>query len=170
VLDDPRYVDLQGRLVDLAVTPPFTGPVDDPALEQLPVIVRALLQRFRSRMSDAVKPGASTEQAHAARIAGKRLRYAIEATIPVYGRNARRYVEALVVLMDELGTHHDAVVALESLRMRAVAEGTTPADAFALGVLAASEREAIDRQTVRVRKAWTKQRDRLKLARLTDGE
>jgi CHAD domain-containing protein len=169
VLDDPRYVDLQGRLVDLAVTPPFTGPADDPALKQLPVILRPMLQKFRSRMSDAVKPGAPAEQAHSARIAGKRLRYAAEATIPLYGKSARRYVEALVVLMEELGTHHDAVVALESLRMRALAEGTTPADAFALGVLAASEREAIDRQTVRVRKAWAKQRDRLKLARLTDG-
>jgi CHAD domain-containing protein len=97
-----------------------------------------------SKLARALPDDPADEQLHALRIAGKRARYAAE----LAGR--QKVVKRAKLLQDVLGTHQDAVVAVQ--RLRKLAAGAPVAQAFAAGRLV--EREHARRADARA--AWPK--------------
>jgi inorganic triphosphatase YgiF len=95
-----------------------------------------LRQRHRKLKKRGVQLAAATpEERHAARIAGKKLRYAAEFFAPLFGRKkTRRYTAALSGLQDSLGALNDAAVT-ERLLGEIAAAGKSPPDATALALV-----------------------------------
>src|SRR5690606_23759346 len=110
-LDDPRYETL---LADLEALAGGEAEEDPLALRQAPALLRRQWRRFE-RLAAKVGPRSPDEDYHATRVAGKRLRYAVEFLAPLYGKRARRMREALTTVQDRLGAHQDAAVAIEQL-------------------------------------------------------
>ena len=129
-----RYETLRTRLVAAAEHPRCTTWANLRAVDMLPPIVRRRDHKLR-RAVEALGEHPADEALHAVRIRAKRARYAAEATIPVFGKDARRYGKAMAKIQDVLGEHQDAVVARAWLTKTA---GECPPDeAFAAGMLAA---------------------------------
>ena len=81
------------------------------------------------------------EALHAVRMRAKQCRYAAEACEPAFGKPARRLATRDgPKVQDVLGEHHDAVVAAAWLAK--TAHECSPAEAYAIGMLAQVEREA----------------------------
>ncbi len=74
------------------------------------------------------------------RVRAKQCRYAADATEPVFGKRSRRLSHAAAAVQNVLGEHHDAVVAGEWLAK--TAHECSPAEAYAVGMLAQIEHEA----------------------------
>jgi CHAD domain-containing protein len=93
-------------------------PAADPAA---PVLVRDVLparlwEHYGAvRAYTALLPGAAVPTLHALRIAGKRLRYALEFFAEALGPNIQEAIAAVVDLQDHLGELHDADVTLAQL-------------------------------------------------------
>ncbi|MCU1677952.1 MAG: hypothetical protein JWM93_2710 [Frankiales bacterium] len=169
VLDTDRYAALVRQLALVATVPPFTGGASALATKALPGLLRPAVRTFRSRMTKAVEERTVAEGYHRARIAVKRLRYAVEVTAPVYGGAARRYLQTVSKLQEELGDYHDTTVALAALSARREAPGVSAADAFIVGALHAGQVQALRDQERTMGTKWSKQSDRLQLSGLTDG-
>jgi CHAD domain-containing protein len=130
-----RYLRLLDGLKALTDVPPLTADADRK-------LKKAMTKRVRhdwSRLADRIEADEDNRDLHAARRAGKRVRYAIEPLVPAYGKVARRLVKKLKKLQDALGEHHDAVTAQDRLRDLA---DKHPEQAFALGELRVHEEEA----------------------------
>ena len=117
----PRYFALVDSLRALAEEPPWSARAGKPARKQLRT---ALLEDFRRLERATEKARRSTDvherasRLHDVRKAAKRIRYSVEAVVPVFGADARRLAGTLAELQDVLGEHHDTVVArLELLRL-----------------------------------------------------
>ena len=67
------------------------------------------------------------ERLHAARKAAKRVRYAAEALLPVYGKDARRFAKRIEDVQEVLGEHQDSVVIQPLLRELGPRPRSTPA-------------------------------------------
>lgn len=110
----PRYFALVDSLRALAEAPPWSARAEKPARKHLRT---ALLKDFRrleratekARRSSDVHERAS--RLHDVRKAAKRIRYSVEAVVPVFGADARRLAGTLAELQDVLGEHHDTVLA-----------------------------------------------------------
>jgi len=87
---------------------------------------------------------------HSARIRAKRMRYAVEAVAPVFGKRAAAFANAAADLQDVLGEHQDSVVARAWLREAA----SSGADPFAAGQLVALEAQAAGEARERWPAAW----------------
>ena len=92
------------------------------------------------------------EALHAVRVRAKRCRYAAEACVPVFGKRARRLARAMANVQNVLGEHHDAVVA--SAWLAKTAHECTPAEAYAIGMLAQIERDAARTARAEFPAAW----------------
>jgi triphosphatase len=130
VLDSRRYADARRALDRLSrrAPGPRTAAAHRLAREAAPRLLQRRYERVR-RLGDAVTSSTSDVQLHALRIAGKRLRYALEFHEEVYGQAVVVVVPALVALQDLLGEHQDAVVAqqlLRGLRKARAASGSPP--------------------------------------------
>jgi CHAD domain-containing protein len=117
----PRYFALVDSLRALAEEPPWSARAGKPARKQLRT---ALLEDFRrlERATEKARRGTDVHERasrlHDVRKAAKRIRYSVEAAVPVFGADARRLAGTLADLQDVLGEHHDTVVArLELLRL-----------------------------------------------------
>ncbi|WP_426574510.1 CHAD domain-containing protein [Aquihabitans sp. McL0605] len=130
-LGSPRYGALVHDLVHLLETPPAVDQKQERrARKRLDRQVRRRWHELEALMG-ALGDDHDDADLHQARIAAKRCRAAVEAVIPLVGRDARRLARALAKLQDVLGAVHDASVTEAWLRqVRA-----TPA-AFAAGELA----------------------------------
>jgi CHAD domain-containing protein len=85
------------------------------------------------------------------RIRAKRARYAADVAVPVVGKVAERFADALADLQDELGEHHDSIVAEEWLRAAVAASGgATKAQSLVAGELIAAQRQ----EAAARREAW----------------
>ncbi len=77
-------------------------------------------KKVNKRLAAAVAARQASEDGdelfHRARKAGKRHRYAVEATIPLWGSKAEKIVAARKDLQDVLGHHQDRIVQAEFLR------------------------------------------------------
>lgn len=120
-MTSPRYFALIDSLRALAEAPPWSARAGKPARKQLRA---ALLEDFRrlERATRKARRGADVHERasrlHDVRKAAKRIRYSVEAAVPVFGADARRLTETLADLQEVLGEHHDAVVArLQILRL-----------------------------------------------------
>jgi len=130
-----RYADLLAASARWRDDPPFTAAAGRPA-RTLREGVRRAERKLGKRLSSAVEPRGTDEQLHGARKAGKRARYAVEATDGELGKAVRRAKE----LQDLLGEFHDAVVAAATLRRLAADAWARGEDGFTYGILLADER------------------------------
>ena len=71
------------------------------------------------------------------RIRAKRCRYAAEASVPAFGKPARRFAAAMADVQEMLGEHHDAVVS--GAWLAKTAQECSSGEAYALGRLAQIE-------------------------------
>lgn len=101
---------------------------NQPAAENVVVLedhARAWLERRAAKLAKHDPREAEPAARHAARIAGKKLRYASELFAPLFrAKRAAAYIERLADLQDVLGALNDAVV---SERLLATAAATGPA-------------------------------------------
>jgi len=163
----PRYSALRAGLDELATDPPLTTRAHEWAGDVLPPLVRHEWRRATRRALAVAGTGDAEERAallHEVRKASKRLRYAAEPLVELYGDDARRFVKAVKRVQSTLGIHHDSVVARAYLLAqadRAAAEGE---DTFTYGVLYVREQAAARRAEAQFRRRW-EQASRRKLRR-----
>lgn len=108
-----------------------------PVLEAGPEVVRHRYRKVR-KAGDVITVDSPGDEYHELRKRGKRLRYALEFLLPVYGKPAAELVKALKSLQDVLGDHQDAVVATAQLRELALPAkrrggGVSTRTAFVMG-------------------------------------
>ena len=159
LLED-RYFALMDALQSLALAPPWTRSAGRPVRKVLRRRVRHDWKRLVDRVDrlDAANEDEAGRQdrdhaLHEVRKAAKRVRYAVEPLVKLYGTPAEELVSALKRVQSVLGEHHDiqAVRAgLLALDEAAAATGST----FALGVLYAREGHRADRLEQRFARRW----------------
>jgi CHAD domain-containing protein len=132
-LASTRYSTLRARLLIAAEHARATTWAQLRATDALPRVVRKPWKKLRDEVED-LGDNPSDEALHRVRIRAKRARYAAEATIPVFGKPARRFGRALAEIQDVLGDHQDAVVARAWLAKSG--SECSPTEAFAAGMLA----------------------------------
>ncbi len=155
-LTSERYVALLDALVAAAGNPMFAadpqGLSDAPARSIVVDVAREPWLRLR-HAAKALTPESPDVAFHAVRIKAKRARYAAETVVPVYGRDARRFAEALADLQSVLGDHQDTAVAEAWLRDAAKA---VPSARVVIGELIAIERLERMRLRSRFTSVWKK--------------
>jgi CHAD domain-containing protein len=158
-MDSSRYFTLLDNLDQLIASPPWTERAAEPAHDVLPARVRhdwRRLRRLVDEADDATEPGQREERLHEVRKAAKRVRYAAETLVPVYGKPASRLVKATKKVQSVLGDHHDSVVAQPLLRQLGVQAHLDGENGFTYGRLHALE-QARAAETERLyTKAWRK--------------
>jgi CHAD domain-containing protein len=152
-LETPRYKTLRDHLVASAQHPRCTPGANVRAVDALPAVVRRPWKKLR-RAVDALGTDASDDALHATRIRAKRVRYAAEATVPVFGKRARRFAVALAKVQEVLGDHHDAVVARAWIAK--AARESPGIEAYAAGMIAEMETGAADAARDAFGAAWSK--------------
>lgn len=147
-LDSPRWARLSAAMVALAQRGPLKR-IDAarvPALVALPSLLEHRHRQALRAAKVARRSGAAADY-HQLRIRCKRLRYAAECTVDLYGADAKRFIKELARLQDHLGTGQDAEVAASKLVAMALpssrrAPSLPPSVVFAMGGLAEHYREA----------------------------
>jgi CHAD domain-containing protein len=138
-LDGERYARLRTALDELLRRPPLTKRAGRPARKELPAQVARAARRLDRAVMVAVDPAApATERdvaVHAARKAGKRLRYATEVARPAVGKEAQRFAKALKGFQSALGEHQDTVVARGALRELGAMAHSGGENGFSFGLL-----------------------------------
>jgi len=108
---------------------------EGPTLEQL---ARKEFKRLRKRLRHLAEEPSDAEL-HAARIAGKRARYATELASETMKRDTTKFLRSVRRFQDVLGEHQDACIAETELFRLAAATRSTDA-AFAVGIVVERER------------------------------
>jgi len=134
-LHSERYVHLTEAL--RALTEVAVQTEGQPSVEQdAPQRLKRAHRKLRKR-ADGLSVSSPAQAFHRARIGAKRLRYAAEFFEPIYGKPARRLIEAATAVQDLLGDHQDSIVHTQRIH-DAVAERAadwSPAANLALGQL-----------------------------------
>ena len=138
-LRQDRYTQLRADLATAAAQPAYNSAALGPAADALAPIVQGRWKKVR-RAVRKLGDNPSDEALHSTRVRAKQCRYAAEACEPAFGKPARRLARAMAKVQDVLGEHHDAVVATAWLAK--TAHECSPAEAYAIGMLAQIEREA----------------------------
>jgi CHAD domain-containing protein len=120
-LDSDRYAALLRELDAFVQVPPYAEAAALPAAEQLPRLLERDLKRLRRRAdaaAAAVEAGAAERDPalHETRKAAKRVRYAAESAVPVFGKRAKSLAKRAEQVQEVLGEHQDTVVARTTLR------------------------------------------------------
>ena len=116
-MDSERYRKLVALIHAWRSDPPFTDAAAAPAREVSRYVKRAE-KKVTKRLAAAVAAREAADDGdedgdelfHRARKAGKRHRYAVEATVPLWGSRAEKVVAARKDLQDVLGHHQDRIV------------------------------------------------------------
>lgn len=151
-LGSPRYLALLERLIAAAATPPTTAEAEGDAREVLPALVRRPWRRLRK--AARLDPQGPDEVWHAARIRGKRARYAADAVAPVLGGGAAAMAKALGRVQTLLGDHQDAAVAGHTWLEAAEADPEDQVLAITVGRLYERERAAVRAARERFPAVW----------------
>jgi len=151
MLNQPRYAQLRAQLRSAAKCPLFTDAARKPAAAVLASVVRGRWKKVRAAVR-LLGDNPPDEALHAVRVRAKRCRYAAEACAPVFGKRSRRLARAMADVQDVLGEHHDAVVA--SAWLAKTAHECTPAEAYAIGMLAQIEHEAANAARAEFPAVW----------------
>ncbi|MEY2443680.1 MAG: hypothetical protein QOE00_260 [Ilumatobacteraceae bacterium] len=155
-LASDRYVSLLDALVEAARQPRFiaepAGLGDRPARSVVVKLVRKTWRRLRRtvKVLTAESPDAAF---HAVRISSKRARYAAEAVAPLFGRDSRRFADAMAEVQSVLGDHQDTAVAEQWLRDAAK---DVPSARLVIGELVAIERLERLRLRKKFKSVWKK--------------
>ncbi len=152
-----RYLELLERLVEASHSPMLLPEADQPARGMLPGLVRRPWRKLRRDARRLRRDGATDVELHRLRIRAKRARYAAEAGAPVLGKRATAFAKAVAGVQEVLGTHHDAVVAAERLRVQATGGGE---EAFVAGQLWGVEQERAASARADWPAAWKRARTR----------
>jgi CHAD domain-containing protein len=132
-LDDARTATLVAELQRRASDPPTTLAALGRAERRLRPLVRRPWRKL-ARTVDSLGDEPTATELHEVRLMAKRARYAAEAVVPVFGRDASRFAASVKQVQDVLGDLNDANVAIDWL------ERTAPhldaANAFVAGRLA----------------------------------
>jgi CHAD domain-containing protein len=139
MLTQARYGFVRDKLAAAVSAPAFNDDAFDRASTALVPVVRGRWKRVR-RAAEQLGDNPADEALHRVRVRAKQCRYAAEACEPVFGKPARRLARSMARVQDGLGEHQDAIVALDWLSK--TAHECSPAEAFAIGMLAQVEREA----------------------------
>jgi CHAD domain-containing protein len=119
---------------------------------------RVLRKEMRRLMTDGRLAMAelTPESLHALRISAKRVRYLVEFFKKLTDQSGKRLTKALVELQDTLGMHHDAAVAIESIRGQLDTLGVSGNRAQAAGLrrFAAAQQRLADRYRRRAQAQW----------------
>lgn len=145
----PRYLELVAELRVALSEPQFRPCAARPASELVPKLVTQGWKNLRREVK-ALGDAPADAALHAVRVRAKRCRYAAEAQTPFGGKHARRFVNKLGDLQDELGRIQDVVLELAWLGPYAQDPRTADA-ANAIGALAVADAAAAKR---RWRRAW----------------
>lgn len=147
-MSSERYFRLLESLDLLAASPPLTSEASRTARELVPRLLRRDLRRLR-RAVDAVREAEDVQARdlalHEARKKAKRVRYAAETAIPVFGARAKSLVKAAKRIQDSLGVHQDTVVARQRLREFGVQAHLSEENGFTFGILYALEEQEGER-------------------------
>ncbi len=138
MLRSERYLTLIADL-QVVVAGPLRGPAAQPARIAVPQLIGRADRRLTRKVAAALATPSGHErdiQLHSARKQAKRLRYAAETAVPLFGSDAVELARLAEQIQELLGTHQDATVAQGLLR----GWGTAAADAgkptaFTLGLL-----------------------------------
>ncbi len=151
-MNSARYGELLDRLMAAAAAPVAAPEADlsQPAEAALPGLVGRPWRRLRKAVRALPETPADAEL-HAVRILAKHTRYAAEAAVPVIGKRAGAFAQAVAGVQTVLGDHQDACVTEDWLR-NTVVSAADPVEAMLVGQLIGLQRaEAHDR-----RAAWPK--------------
>jgi CHAD domain-containing protein len=155
MMREPRYTALV-EAIELATTHPQLAPnARRAARAELRAPVRDRWRKLR-RAVDGLGEQPRDEALHEVRIRAKRVRYAAEAVTPVFGKPSRRFAARAAVVQEVLGDQHDAVVAAAWIAK--TAEECTPAEAYALGMLAELQRVHAHEGRAAFRAVWKRAR------------
>jgi CHAD domain-containing protein len=157
MLDGPHYEQLRAKVAAAAASPAYTKAAAQPAAKALKKVVRKRAKQIRRAVDDLGRHPPD-EALHAIRVRAKKARYAAEACAPAFGKPARRFARAMANVQNILGEHHDAVVAVEWLTK--TAHECSPAEAYAIGMLAQIEREAAATARAAFPAAWRRANSR----------
>ncbi len=107
---------VQKNLQDLnsQLTAPGAAASAATALQESPRLIRRRFRKLRKR-ADLLGVNSSTEEYHQVRGQVKKLRYALDAVAPLYGKPAVGMVRALRRWQENLGSQQDAAVAMQRL-------------------------------------------------------
>jgi CHAD domain-containing protein len=128
-LADDRYIALLDTIETTSRELPLLG---EPP--QLQALAAKDLRRLEKRLG-GLDDESTDEELHAARIKGKRARYAAELVAPARGKRTQVLIDRLKELQDVLGDHNDGVIAQRRLRELA-AKTRAPRAAFTAGRIA----------------------------------
>ncbi|MDQ2710226.1 MAG: CHAD domain-containing protein, partial [Actinomycetota bacterium] len=144
-LDSPRYFGLLDALDAFVADLPATPEADRAARKSVPRLLRRDTRRLR-RAAKAVAKASDAEtrdrNLHEVRKKAKRLRYAAESAVPLFGHRAKKLARRAKRVQEVLGAHQDSVVAREKLKeldAQAEQEGES---GFTYGRLYALEEQA----------------------------
>ena len=153
MLGESRYAKLRHSLDLASSRPQVNDRAREDARAALAPVVRERWKKLR-RAVDELGEHPPDEALHAVRILAKRCRYAAEAAVPAFGKSASRFADGIATVQDVLGEHQDAVVAIAWLTK--TAHECTPAEAYAVGMLAQVERDAATVARDAFPKTWRK--------------
>lgn len=146
-----RYDALFRQIMQWRSSIPLTKRARKPAKASA-TYVRGAERKVRSRLARA---NGEVEALHAARKAGKRLRYAAELSAPALGRSADKTVKTFTKLQTQLGEHQDAMVSAAFLRRMAAQAGTDGGqNGFTYGLLLAEEKHRAERVGDQADRRW----------------
>ena len=124
-----------------------------PAEEVLPPLVTKAWKRL-ARDVGRLELDGSDHDWHETRIAAKKMRYATEALVPVFGNRRSGWPNRSNRSPSLLGEHQDAAVAADQVHTLATGRRVAAAAAFTLGLLYAEERRAADTARLRFVAVW----------------
>lgn len=145
-LRSDRHQQLIDDLMSAAIEPPVTDAAFAPCKDVLLPLVARTWRRLDKAISALTLEGESAPW-HAARITGKRARYAAESVAGVFGRDMEKFADRLASVTELLGDHQDAHVAQTIIRELAAHPETDGVTGMSLGLLFEyeSEEEILDR-------------------------
>ena len=112
------------------------------------------LRRMVGRTATSADPQQHDAALHEARKKSKRLRYAAESAVPVFGKRARKLAAASKAVQQALGEHQDTVIARVRLREYGVQAHLSGENGFTFGRLHALEQARADQAEREFEAAW----------------
>ena len=162
-LGSTRYAALLETLEVMAANPPWTEAPEQDDREAVRRRVRRRGSELRVH-ADAVAGAEDRDTAlHEARKAAKKLRYAAEGTVPLWGDEVRRVAAASHNLTVLLGEHHDTVVCRTTLLGLAAAARADGDSDFTFGRLHAREQSRAGEIDREFEDLWRRLRQRSRL-------
>ncbi|OAI39125.1 hypothetical protein AYO38_08135 [bacterium SCGC AG-212-C10] len=123
-------------------------PGRQPLVQVAPQLLERRYKKLR-KLGDAIEKTSPPEEYHILRIAGKKLRYALEFMGPVYGADSIAFSQRVTALQDVLGRHQDAEVVIEALQELGRTQGRRLAPPALLVMGAISERNRVEAARLR---------------------